>query len=77
MGGKIGLRCKGKTLLDKKFVDRAQQCFAEKNKNRTFKCSQLLEGNEIQSRLPFKIFSTLKRNAKFQFLPEKHRLELT
>ena len=48
-------------LLDKKFVDRAQQCFAKKNKNRTFKCSQLLEGDEIKSRLPFKTFSTLPR----------------
>ena len=38
--------CKGKTLLGvvnkhlkiKKFVDSAQQCFAEKNKNKKFKC---------------------------------------
>ena len=31
MGGKVCLRCKGKTLLDvvnKKFVDITQQCFA-------------------------------------------------
>ena len=41
MGGKVGLGCKGKTLLGagnklfvQKFVDSAQQCFAEKNKNK-------------------------------------------
>ena len=46
-------------ILPKKFVDSTQQCFAEKNKNKKFKCSRLLEGDEIESRLPFKIFSTL------------------
>ena len=30
--------------------------FGQKNKN---KCSQLIEGDGIESRLPFKIFSTL------------------
>ena len=38
MGGKVGLRCKGKTLptkvLDKKFVDNAQQCLSEKDKTK-------------------------------------------
>ena len=67
MGKNVCLRCKGKTLLGtvnklfaKKFVDSAQQCFAEKNKNKKFKCSRLLEGDEIEYRLPFKIFSTLR-----------------
>ena len=31
----------------------------QKNKNKKFKCSRLLEGDGIESRLPFKIFSTL------------------
>ena len=39
-GGKVGLSCKGKTLiamstvLDKKFVDNAHQCCADKNKTK-------------------------------------------
>ena len=33
--------------------------FCRKNKDKKFKCSRLLEGDEIESRLPFKIFSTL------------------
>ena len=41
-----------------------QQCFAEKNKDKKFKCSQLLEGDGIESRLPFKIFSTLPIDLK-------------
>ena len=73
MGGKVGLRCKGKTLLGianklfvhSKFVDNAQQCLAKKNENKKFKCSQLLEGDRIESRLPFKIFSTLLRYSSF------------
>ena len=46
------------------FVDSTQQCFAEKNKNKKFKCSRLLEGDEIESRLPFKIFSTLVKSSE-------------
>ena len=32
--------------------------FGQKSENKKFKCSQLLEGDGIESRLPFKIFST-------------------
>ena len=72
MGRKVGLRCKGKNTVghcqqiffDKKFVDNSKQCFADKNKNKKFKRSQLLEGDWIGFRLPFKIFSTLKRRCK-------------
>ena len=67
--GKVDLRFKGKILLGvviKLFVDSLprkncdsnQQCFAEKNKDRKIKCSQLLEGDEIKSRPPFKLFCT-------------------
>ena len=42
-GGKVGLKCKGKTLLGavNKILGQncAQQCFAEKIKNKKFKCS--------------------------------------
>ena len=34
--------------------------FDQKNENKKFKCSQLLEGDGIESRLPFKIFSTVQ-----------------
>ena len=35
--------------------------FGKKNGNKKFKCSQFLEGDGIESRLPFKIFSTLQK----------------
>ena len=44
-------------IMGRKVVNNAQQCL--KKKNRKFKCSWLLEGDGIESRLPFKIFSTL------------------
>ena len=66
MGGKDGLRCKCKTLLgivNKVFVQQSLLTMSSnvwpKNKNKKFKCSQLLEGDGIESRLPFKFFSAL------------------
>ena len=55
---------KGKTLLDvfeyKKFVVNAQQCFAcTPQANFPAHNFNEDEGDEIESRLPFKIFSTL------------------
>ena len=57
MGGKVGLRCKGKTLLG--FVNKKSLVTIPSNVWQ-IKCYQLLEGDVIESRLPFKIFSTLK-----------------
>ena len=65
MGRKVGLS-KGKTLLgvvNKLFVQQSLLTMPsnvwQKNENKKCKCSQLLEGDRIESRLPFKIFSTL------------------
>ena len=74
MGRKFGLRCKDKTLLgvvnnfwgDKKFVENTQQCLAKKNKNKKFKCLQLLEGDGIESRPPLKIFSALNEQTRIK-----------
>ena len=73
MGGKVCLRCKSKTLLgvvNKLFVQQLQ-CLAKKMKTKTPKCSQLLDGDGIKSRLPFKIFSTLHNVDKFFVKVEK------
>ena len=60
IGGKVGLRCKGKTLLGA--VNKLwRKSFVEKNNDKKFKFSRLLEGDEIEYRLPFKIFSTLNK----------------
>ena len=67
MGGKVGLRCKGKTLLvvvNKLFVRQRPAMFDQKHLKKKFKCSQLLEGDGIESRLTFKISSTLHGMAK-------------
>ena len=39
--------------------------FCQKKYNKKFKCSPLLEGDGIKSRLPFKIFSTLSSSYNF------------
>ena len=58
--GKTLLGIVNKLFSHKMFVDIAKQCLAKKSKNKKFKCSQqLLEGDGIKSRLPFKIFFTL------------------
>ena len=67
MGWKVGQRCKGKTLLgavNKLFATKSlliatRNVLPKKNQNKKFKRSQLLEGDEIKSILPFKIFRTL------------------
>ena len=65
IGGKVGLKCKGKTwlaIVNIFFCTKSlltTPSWPPKNKNKKFKCSQLLEGDGIESRLPFKIFSTL------------------
>ena len=67
MSGKVGLRCKSKTLLSfvskrfslKSLLTTPSNVLPKKNKNKTFKCSRLLEGDGIESPLPFEIFSTL------------------
>ena len=63
MCGKVCLSCKSKTLLCfQKFVDNAQQYFAF-TPQANFPPHDLNitegKGDEIESRLPFKIFSTL------------------
>ena len=58
------------TFLYKKIVDDSQQCLAKK-----FKCSQLLEGDRIKSRLPFKIFSTLHKLWTVNYVTGKDSLE--
>ena len=67
MGRKFGLKCKGKTLLVMStnfFVQNVcwqlPGMFGQNDKNKNSKCSRLLEGDGIESRLPFRIFSTLK-----------------
>ena len=46
----------------------------KKNKNKKFKCSRLLEGDGIESHLPFKIYSSytdiLRRPQKFEKLSQ-------
>ena len=80
MGGKVGLRCKGKTLLGvvnklcwtKSLLTTPSNVWPPKNHNKNFKCSRLLEGDGIESHLPFKIFSTdiLRRPQKFEKLSQ-------
>ena len=82
MGGKVGLRCKSKTLLDvvnKLFTleslltkpsTKPGNVLSEKLKQK-FMCSWLLEGDGIESRLPFKIFFTLAMRIKFQGVNKK------
>ena len=74
MGTKVGLMYKGKTLLglvnklfvfssvDPKLNMIAKNSYleADKNKNKKFKYSGLLEGDSVESRLPFKIFFTVE-----------------
>ena len=62
MGGKFawGVKAKHCWLLSTNFKVCWQHpaMFCRKNKNKKFKCSRLLEGDGIESRLPFEIFST-------------------
>ena len=69
------MKCKGKTWLaivniffcTKSLLTTPSKVWPPKNKNKKFKCSQLLEGDRIESRLPFKIFCALKKS--LQCLP--------
>ena len=60
-----------------KFVDNAQKCLAKKIEKK-FICSKLLEGDRIEYRQPFKIFSTLKPSkwAKGGALPPDPDLDI-
>ena len=88
MGGKAGLRCKSKTLMDvvnKLFTleslltkpsTKPSNVLPEKLKQK-FKCSRLLEGDGIESRLPFKIFFTLNSVISIIFLKKKFLVQIT
>ena len=62
MGGKVYLKCKGKSFENKKFVDITQQCFALLPQA-NFPANDLNfhsgEEDEIESKLSSYIFSTL------------------
>ena len=67
MGGKVGLRCKVKTLIGhylqtflyQKIVDNKLPAMFSQKFKKKIKCSGLLEGDGIEFRLPFEIVSIL------------------
>jgi hypothetical protein len=66
MGGKVGLRCKGKTLLDvanfffdKKFVDNAQQYLAKKMKTKNANVHNSLKVRACVRNLDLRVQSVL------------------
>ena len=70
MGGKVCLRCKGKTLLGdvkKLFI---LKTLVTKPNNFTPQANYI-EDDGIESRLPFKIFSTLRMQNVIHYVKEK------